>query len=86
MDKGKVYSIDWEKYLQPERLRQSGTHASIEWDSKNKFESDFGRVIFCPAIRRMHDKTQVIIIRGLRVLLKHTGKRRMPMMPVFLLY
>ena len=60
MDKGKVYSIDWEKYLQPERLRQSGTHASIEWDSRNQFESDFGRVIFCPAIRRMHDKTQVI--------------------------
>lgn len=60
MDKGKVYSIDWEKYLQPERQRQSGTHASIEWDSRNQFESDLGRVIFCPAIRRMHDKTQVI--------------------------
>ena len=25
-----------------------------------EFESDFGRVIFSPAIRRMHDKTQVI--------------------------
>ena len=48
MDKGKVYSIDWEKYLQPERLRQSGTHASIEWDSRNQFESDFGRVIGNP--------------------------------------
>ena len=28
MDKGKVYSIDWEKYLQPERLKpNTGTGA-----------------------------------------------------------
>lgn len=29
-------------------------------DIRNPFESDFGRVIFSPATRRMHDKTQVI--------------------------
>ncbi|WP_206542928.1 dGTP triphosphohydrolase [Lacinutrix algicola] len=28
-------------------------------DPRNEFESDFGRVIFSPATRRMHDKTQV---------------------------
>lgn len=60
MDKKDFYPIDWEKYLKPERRRHSGTHATIEWDSRNQFESDFGRVVFCPAIRRMHDKTQVI--------------------------
>ena len=54
------YSIDWGKYLNPERQRESGTHAHEGWDSRNQFESDLGRVIFCPAIRRMHDKTQVI--------------------------
>ena len=55
-----MYNIDWEQYLQPERRRQSGTQATISWDCRNQFESDFGRVVFCPAIRRMHDKTQVI--------------------------
>ena len=60
MDKNSLYPIDWEKYLQPERQRKSGTHASCGHDTRNQFESDFGRVVFCPAIRRMHDKTQVI--------------------------
>ena len=60
MDKKTLYPIDWDKYLKPERQRKSGTHASIGEDYRNQFESDLGRVIFCPAIRRMHDKTQVI--------------------------
>lgn len=60
MEKKELYAIDWDKYLNPKRQRQSGTHAHEGWDSRNQFESDFGRVIFCPAIRRMHDKTQVI--------------------------
>lgn len=60
MEERKIYPIDWEKYLQPIRQRESGTQASVKWDTRNQFESDFGRVVFCPAIRRMHDKTQVI--------------------------
>lgn len=60
MNKKELYVIDWDKYLKPERQRPSGTHAQAGWDSRNQFESDFGRVVFCPAIRRMHDKTQVI--------------------------
>lgn len=64
MDKDKnkkeLYPIDWDKYLKPDRQRPSGTHAQEGWDCRNQFESDLGRVIFCPAIRRMHDKTQVI--------------------------
>ena len=60
MDEKDVFAIDWDKYLKPDRKRLSGSHASVDWDTRNPFESDLGRVIFCPAIRRMHDKTQVI--------------------------
>lgn len=49
--------MDWEKYLNAERLRPTTRTKST--DNRNEFESDFGRVIFSPAIRRMHDKTQV---------------------------
>jgi len=48
----------WTKYLDCNRLRDSKRNK--ENDPRNEFESDFGRVIFSPAIRRMHDKTQVI--------------------------
>lgn len=46
------------------RLRNSGTddkRASLsdETDKRTAAESDFGRVIFSPACRRLHDKTQV---------------------------
>lgn len=60
MEDFKVYAIDWAYYLKPDRQRVSGTNASKGHDYRNQFESDLGRVIFCPAIRRMHDKTQVI--------------------------
>lgn len=49
--------MDWKKYLNAERLRP--TRRIQGTDNRNEFESDFGRVIFSPAIRRMHDKTQV---------------------------
>jgi dGTPase len=49
--------MDWNKYLNASRLRES-TRLTKQ-DARNEFESDFGRVIFSPAIRRMHDKTQV---------------------------
>lgn len=49
--------MNWEKLLNNNRLRQSkGRNPE---DARNDFESDFGRIIFSPAIRRMHDKTQV---------------------------
>lgn len=60
MEDIKLYAINWDSYLNPVRKRSSGTQASIGWDKRNQFESDLGRVVFCPAIRRMHDKTQVI--------------------------
>ena len=47
--------MDWNKLLNADRLRES----EREKDSRNEFESDFGRIIFSPALRRMHDKTQV---------------------------
>ena len=55
-----LFVIDWEKYLQPKRKRLPDNHASEDNDARNEFEVDLGRVIFCPAIRRMHDKTQII--------------------------
>lgn len=48
--------MNWEKLLSTERIRKSGKNSN---DIRNEFESDFGRIIFSPALRRMHDKTQV---------------------------
>lgn|SRR5690554_1266622 len=48
---------NWTELLNPRRLRDS--RRDKELDPRNDFESDFGRIIFSPAIRRMHDKTQV---------------------------
>lgn len=49
--------MDWNKLLSSKRLRDSTKDNSD--DTRNQFESDFGRLIFSPATRRMHDKTQV---------------------------
>lgn len=48
--------MNWEKLLSAERIRKSSKNPN---DIRNEFESDFGRIIFSPALRRMHDKTQV---------------------------
>lgn len=50
--------LDWKKLLDSNRLRDSDRETIN--DPRNDFESDFGRIIFSPAIRRMHDKTQVM--------------------------
>lgn len=47
--------MNWNNLLNSERIRSSNR----EKDLRNEFESDYGRIIFSPAIRRMHDKTQV---------------------------
>ena len=49
--------MEWKKLLNEKRLKPSSR--DIVGDARNEVESDFGRIIFCPAIRRMHDKTQV---------------------------
>ena len=51
--------MDWNKYLSAERVRQHDKGVGMA-DSRSQFESDYGRVLFSSAIRRMHDKTQVI--------------------------
>ncbi|MBZ3683481.1 dNTP triphosphohydrolase [Providencia rettgeri] len=50
--------MDWKKLLSSNRLRSSISSFNLE-DDRNQYESDLGRVIFSPALRRMHDKTQV---------------------------
>jgi dGTPase len=47
--------MNWKKLLNSGRLRTTGRIK----DARTEFESDFGRIIFSPAVRRMHDKTQV---------------------------
>lgn len=47
--------LNWKQLLSDKRLRSSGDASN----HRNAFESDYGRIIFSPAIRRMHDKTQV---------------------------
>lgn len=50
-------TMKWKKLLNTQRLKVSSR--DLKNDSRNEFESDFGRIIFSPALRRMHDKTQV---------------------------
>ncbi|MBC8487763.1 MAG: dNTP triphosphohydrolase [Bacteroidetes bacterium] len=50
--------MNWNNILSTNRLRESTREKRIT-DQRNEFESDFGRILFSPAIRRMHDKTQV---------------------------
>ena len=59
MDKKGIYKINWKKYLSEKRWRNESVLDPAK-DSRNPFEVDFGKVVFCPALRRMHDKTQVI--------------------------
>ena len=47
----------WDKFLSPDRIKKS--KRTVGLDPRNEFESDTGRITFSPAIRRMHDKTQV---------------------------
>lgn len=53
--------MDWESYLSVKRLRHSEKDGNREGegDMRTPLESDLGRVIFCSAVRRLHDKTQV---------------------------
>ena len=51
--------IDWKNYLSDDRWREENV-IDADKDRRNPFEVDFGKVVFCPALRRMHDKTQVI--------------------------
>ena len=57
--KSDTYHISWRKYLSEKRWRDESV-LDPKKDSRNPFEVDFGKVVFCPALRRMHDKTQVI--------------------------
>ena len=59
-----MYKINWEKYLPKERDRKpksitGDSQRGESLDKRSPYESDFGRVIFSAAARRMHDKTQV---------------------------
>lgn len=56
--------MEWKKLLNDQRRRESSVDPdrlkmSGDTDSRNSFESDFGRVVFSSSCRRLHDKTQV---------------------------
>lgn len=68
MAKSTTFRIEWDKYLVNIRLRTSRKNKKTtediktdhkSYDFRTDFDSDFGRVIFSSASRRMHDKTQV---------------------------
>jgi dGTPase len=46
--------MDWKKLISNKRIKKSKPT-----DFRNEFESDYGRIIYSHALRRMHDKTQV---------------------------
>ncbi len=53
-------NMDWKKILSFERLKTNQPYQEkLKEDIRNEFESDYGRIVFSPAVRRMHDKTQV---------------------------
>ncbi|MBQ4356147.1 MAG: dNTP triphosphohydrolase [Bacteroidales bacterium] len=47
--------MNWDLLLTESRIRPSNRKS----DARSAFESDYGRIIFSPATRRMHAKTQV---------------------------
>lgn len=53
--------MTWSKLLSEKRIRKSSKKdaSNKRTDIRNEFESDLGRIIYSPALRRMHDKTQV---------------------------
>lgn len=56
------FFMNWNKYLSTERMRKSSITSEQRRehnDFRTDIESDFGRVIFSSACRRLHDKTQV---------------------------
>ncbi len=58
-----MHKINWYRFIKDETFRPSEgkeKRANAEIDKRSAFESDFGRVVFSTASRRMHDKTQVI--------------------------
>lgn len=65
INKIRMYRIDWDKYLSNARYRSKSEFAehlknASDEERRNDFESDFGRVAFSSALRRMHDKAQVM--------------------------
>lgn len=54
-----MYCMNWQKYISFKRSRQTKSVIGLNGDYRTALDSDFGRVVFCSAMRRMHDKTQV---------------------------
>ena len=63
--------MNWkENYLSSKRLRDSDAdkNRNSEGDVRTSIESDFGRVIFSEACRRLHDKTQVFPLTNIDII------------------
>lgn len=48
--------MDWNSLLNADRMRKS---TRVEGDSRSAYESDYDRIIYCSAFRRLQDKAQV---------------------------
>jgi dGTPase len=51
--------MQWEKLLSNERFNYKQPKERKNYDSRNDFESDYSRVVFSSAVRRLQDKAQV---------------------------
>ena len=49
--------MEWTNLLNKKRLGESESREQFE--ARNTFQRDQDRIIFAPAFRRLHDKTQV---------------------------
>ena len=58
--------MNWKELLNVNRIRKSQVDGkrkelSNNTDNRNPFESDFGRVIFSSASRRLHEKSKFYV-------------------------
>lgn len=59
MTNSEIFNIDWQKILSQYRVRGKSNSKKDETDKRTSFDSDYDRIIFSSAFRRLQDKAQV---------------------------
>jgi dGTPase len=58
------FRFDWKKLLSEDRCVEGFRDVKrSEYDKRNGFENDYDRIVTSSSLRRMQDKTQVMILR-----------------------